>query len=59
LIPRANIVAWRSVAPWLADSQVEQDLVLSSVNAGKYLIDLRTVAVGPWNFNFLEVDGYA
>jgi len=24
-------VAWRSVAPWLADSQVEQDLVLSRV----------------------------
>jgi predicted nucleotidyltransferase component of viral defense system len=31
VIPRANIVAWRSVAPWLADSQVEQDLVLSRV----------------------------
>jgi len=31
LIPRASIVAWRSVAPWLADSQVEQDLVLSRV----------------------------
>jgi predicted nucleotidyltransferase component of viral defense system len=24
-------VAWRSVAPWLSDSQVEQDLVLSRV----------------------------
>jgi len=31
VIPRASIVAWRSVAPWLADSQVEQDLVLSRV----------------------------
>jgi len=31
LIPRASIVAWRSVAPWLADSQVEQDLVISRV----------------------------
>ena len=31
MIPRASIVAWRSVAPWLADSQVEQDLVLSRV----------------------------
>lgn len=29
MIPRASIVAWRSVAPWLSDSQVEQDLVLS------------------------------
>jgi len=33
VIPRASIVAWRSVAPWLADSQVEQDLVLSRVLA--------------------------
>ena len=31
MIPRASIVAWRSVAPWLADSQVEQDLVISRV----------------------------
>ena len=31
MIPRANIVAWRSVAPWLTDSQVEQDLVLSRI----------------------------
>ena len=31
MIPRASIVAWRSVAPWLADSQVEQDLVLSRI----------------------------
>ena len=31
MIPRASIVAWRSVAPWLADSQVEQDLMLSRV----------------------------
>ena len=31
MIPRTSIVAWRSVAPWLADSQVEQDLVLSRV----------------------------
>jgi len=29
LIPQAHITAWRSVAPWPDDAQVEQDLVLS------------------------------
>jgi hypothetical protein len=29
VIPRANITAWRAVAPWPANEQVEQDLVLS------------------------------
>ncbi len=29
MIPRAHITAWRSVAPWPDDGQVEQDLVLS------------------------------
>jgi predicted nucleotidyltransferase component of viral defense system len=29
VIPRANITAWRSTAPWPTDAQVEQDLVLS------------------------------
>jgi len=29
VIPRANIVAWRKVAPWPDDAHVEQDLVLS------------------------------
>jgi predicted nucleotidyltransferase component of viral defense system len=29
VIPQANITAWRSIAPWPDDSQVEQDLVLS------------------------------
>lgn len=29
MIPRANITAWRSDAPWPDNSQVEQDLVLS------------------------------
>jgi len=29
MIPQANITAWRAVAPWLDDAQVEQDLVLS------------------------------
>jgi len=29
LIPRANITAWRTIAPWPSNEQVEQDLVLS------------------------------
>ena len=29
MIPRADIVAWRSVAPWPDEAQVEQDLVLT------------------------------
>jgi predicted nucleotidyltransferase component of viral defense system len=29
LIPRANITAWRTHAPWPSNEQVEQDLVLS------------------------------
>lgn len=29
MIPRAHVTAWRAVAPWPADAQVEQDLVLS------------------------------
>ncbi len=29
MIPRANITAWRSSAPWPSNEQVEQDLVLS------------------------------
>ena len=29
MIPQANITAWRSVAPWADDAQVEQDLALS------------------------------
>jgi len=29
LIPRANITAWRGIAPWPDDAQVEQDLVIS------------------------------
>jgi len=29
MIPQAYIVAWRAVAPWSDDAQVEQDLVLS------------------------------
>ena len=31
MIPRANIVEWRSVAPWRTDAQVEQDLIISRV----------------------------
>ena len=29
MIPRDYITEWRSVAPWVEDSQVEQDLVIS------------------------------
>ena len=29
MIPRANITAWRRIAPWPDDAQVEQDLVIS------------------------------
>ncbi len=29
MIPRASITAWRKVAPWADDAQIEQDLVLS------------------------------
>ncbi|MDE0108437.1 MAG: nucleotidyl transferase AbiEii/AbiGii toxin family protein [Bryobacterales bacterium] len=29
MIPRADITAWRHIAPWSTDAQVEQDLVLS------------------------------
>lgn len=29
MISRAHITAWRAVAPWSTDAQVEQDLILS------------------------------
>ena len=29
LIPRAHIVEWRSLVPWISDAQVEQDLIIS------------------------------
>ena len=29
MIPRAQITAWRAIAPWSTDAQVEQDLMLS------------------------------
>ena len=31
MIPRANIVEWRSAAPWISDAQVEQDLLICRV----------------------------
>ncbi len=31
MIPRADITAWRSVAPWRLNEQVEQDLVISRI----------------------------
>jgi len=29
MIPKADIVAWRQIAPWVSDAQVEQDLIIS------------------------------
>lgn len=29
MIPRDYVTAWRAVAPWVDDAQVEQDLVIS------------------------------
>jgi len=29
MIPKAHIVAWRQMAPWVSDAQVEQDLIMS------------------------------
>ena len=29
MIPKADITAWRHVAPWVSDAQVEQDLIIS------------------------------
>ena len=29
MIPKADIVAWRQVVPWVSDAQVEQDLIIS------------------------------
>lgn len=31
MIPYANIIDWRSQAPWINDGQVEQDLILSRI----------------------------
>jgi predicted nucleotidyltransferase component of viral defense system len=31
LIPRSYIVEWRSIAPWISDTQVEQDLLICRV----------------------------
>lgn len=40
MIPRANITAWRSKAPWVTDAQVEQDLVISRALVDLYRNDL-------------------
>lgn len=36
MIPRANITAWRNVAPWPTNEQIEQDLVLSRIQVGLF-----------------------
>ena len=35
MIPRSDITAWRNIAPWKTNEQVEQDLVIS-----RALVDL-------------------
>ena len=40
MIPRAHITAWRSKAPWSADAQVEQDLVICRALADLYSDEL-------------------
>lgn len=43
MIPQAHIAAWRSVAPWPTDAQVEQDLILS-----RLIVDIANHALlGP------------
>lgn len=39
MIPRANITAWRSQAPWPANEQVEQDLVLSRALVSMFSVE--------------------
>lgn len=29
MIPKADIIAWRQIAPWVSDAQVEQDLIIT------------------------------
>jgi predicted nucleotidyltransferase component of viral defense system len=36
LIPRADIVEWRSTVPWVSDAQVEQDLLICRVLASLF-----------------------
>ena len=56
MIPRAYITEWRAQAPWPADSQVEQDLVISRALVEMYArppgrysedIDLVQIDAGP------------
>jgi len=35
VIPKADIIAWRQVAPWVSDAQVEQDLIISRALGNK------------------------
>jgi len=40
LIPRGHIVEWRSSAPWIADAQVEQDLMICRALVALYSNEL-------------------
>ncbi|MEE9170761.1 MAG: nucleotidyl transferase AbiEii/AbiGii toxin family protein [bacterium] len=45
MIPRAHIVAWRKIAPWQSNEQVEQDLVISRALVEIYSDDLLRSAL--------------
>jgi len=40
LIPRAQVTAWRAMAPWPSDAQIEQDLILYQRKKGRDFYDL-------------------
>ena len=40
MIPRGHIVEWRSSAPWIADGQVEQDLMICRALVALYSNEL-------------------
>lgn len=40
MIPRANIIEWRDIAPWPANEQVEHDLVLSRAICELYKVPI-------------------
>jgi hypothetical protein len=39
MIPRDYITAWRAKVPWVEDSQVEQDLIISRALVEIFLIE--------------------
>jgi hypothetical protein len=61
MTPRANITAWRAVAPWPSNEQVEQDLVISraqfevnlqeKLESKSFLEDIRLLIHGDRRYN--------